>query len=117
MRKRGAATLLVTGGFHDFADPLAAELGFQEVRANHLESMYGHLTGKVTGEIVDAAAKAQALTDRRDQLGVARGEVLAVGLGGPALLLPELHLRGTADDGRREERHRARLHPCAHPTA
>jgi phosphoserine phosphatase len=81
MRKRGAATLLVTGGFHDFADPLAAELGFQEVRANHLESMYGHLTGKVTGEIVDAAAKAQALTDRRDQLGVARGEVLAVGDG------------------------------------
>ena len=81
MRERGAATLLVTGGFHDFADPLAAELGFQEVRANHLESMYGHLTGKVTGEIVDAAAKAQALTDRRDQLGVARGEVLAVGDG------------------------------------
>ena len=81
MRRRGAATLLVTGGFHDFADPLAAELGFQEVRANHLESMYGHLTGKVTGEIVDAAAKAQALTDRRDQLGIARGEVLAVGDG------------------------------------
>ncbi|WP_426267588.1 phosphoserine phosphatase SerB [Sphingomonas sp. LHG3443-2] len=81
MRKRGAATLLVTGGFHDFADPLAAELGFQEVRANHLESMYGHLTGKVTGEIVDAAAKAQALTDRRDQLGIARSEVLAVGDG------------------------------------
>jgi phosphoserine phosphatase len=81
MRNRGAATLLVTGGFHDFADPLAAELGFQEVRANHLESMYGHLTGKVTGEIVDAAAKARALTDRRDQLGIARGEVLAVGDG------------------------------------
>ena len=49
MRRRGAATLLVTGGFHDFADPLAAELGFQEVRANHLESMYGHLTGQGDG--------------------------------------------------------------------
>ena len=81
MRRRGAATLLVTGGFHDFADPLAAELGFQEVRANHLESMYGHLTGKVTGAIVDAAAKAKALTERRDQLGIAPGEVLAVGDG------------------------------------
>jgi phosphoserine phosphatase len=81
MRRRGAATLLVTGGFHDFADPLASELGFQEVRANHLESMYGHLTGKVTGAIVDAAAKAKALTDRRDQLGIAPGEVLAVGDG------------------------------------
>jgi phosphoserine phosphatase len=81
MRKRGAATLLVTGGFHDFADPLASELGFDEVRANHLESMYGHLTGRVTGEIVDAAAKAQALVNRREQLGIGKGEVLAVGDG------------------------------------
>ena len=31
--------------------------------------------------VVDAAAKAQALTNRRDQLGIARGEVLAVGDG------------------------------------
>nr|WP_314445452.1 phosphoserine phosphatase SerB [uncultured Sphingomonas sp.] len=81
MRKRGAATLLVTGGFHDFADPLASELGFEEVRANHLESMYGHLTGRVTGEIVDAAAKARALIERREQLGIDRGQVLAVGDG------------------------------------
>lgn len=81
MRKRGAGTLLVTGGFHDFADPLASELGFEEVRANHLESMYGHLTGRVTGEIVDAAAKARALVERREQLGIGRGQVLAVGDG------------------------------------
>lgn len=81
MRARGAATLLVTGGFHDFADPLAAELGFQEVRANHLESMYGHLTGRVTGAIVDARAKAQALVERREQLRLAKGQVLAIGDG------------------------------------
>ncbi|NJC06001.1 phosphoserine phosphatase [Sphingomonas kaistensis] len=81
MRARGAATLLVTGGFHDFADPLAAELGFEEVRANHLESMYGHLTGRVTGAIVDAAAKARSLVELRDQLGLAKGEVLAIGDG------------------------------------
>ena len=81
MRARGAGTLLVTGGFHDFADPLAAELGFEEVRANHLESMYGHLTGRVSGEIVDASAKARALIERREQLGLARTEVLAVGDG------------------------------------
>jgi phosphoserine phosphatase len=81
MRARGAGTLLVTGGFHDFADPLAAELGFNEVRANHLESMYGHLTGRVSGEIVDASAKARALVERREQLGLGREEVLAVGDG------------------------------------
>ena len=81
MRRRGAATLLVTGGFHDFADPLAAELGFEEVRANHLESMYGHLTGRVTGAIVDASAKARALVERREQLGLSEADVLAVGDG------------------------------------
>ncbi|UUR08861.1 phosphoserine phosphatase SerB [Sphingomonas glaciei] len=81
MRGRGAKTLLVTGGFHDFADPLASELGFEEVRANHLESMYGHLTGRVTGAIVDAAAKAQALVQRREQLHLAKGDVLAIGDG------------------------------------
>lgn len=81
MRARGVHTLLVTGGFHDFADPLASELGFEEVRANHLESMYGHLTGRVTGAIVDATAKARALTERRAQLGLSAGEVLAVGDG------------------------------------
>jgi phosphoserine phosphatase len=81
MRAQGAATLLVTGGFHDFADPLAAELGFTEVRANYLESAHGRLTGRVTGEIVDAQAKRQALIELRDQLGLSRTDVLAVGDG------------------------------------
>ena len=81
MRKRGAQTLLVTGGFHDFADPLASELGFNEVRANYLESIHGHLTGRVAGEIVDARAKCQALIDLREELGLPREAVLAVGDG------------------------------------
>ena len=81
MRSRGAETLLVTGGFHDFADPLAAELGFNEVRANYLESIHGHLTGNVAGAIVDARAKCQALVELRDQLGLQPQQVLAVGDG------------------------------------
>ena len=81
MRARGAGTLLVTGGFHDFADATAADLGFTEVRANYLETMHGHLTGRVAGEIVDAAAKRQALLDMRKQLGLPREAVLAVGDG------------------------------------
>ncbi|MCW3797388.1 phosphoserine phosphatase SerB [Sphingomonas sp. BN140010] len=81
MRARGAGTLLVTGGFHDFADPTAAELGFTEVRANYLDSMHGHLTGRVTGAIVDAAAKCEALIDLRNELGLSPAAVLAVGDG------------------------------------
>ena len=81
MKARGAGTLMVTGGFHDFADPMAAELGFTEVRANYLESIHGHLTGRVTGEIVDAAAKCQALVDMRKELGLSDDAVLAIGDG------------------------------------
>ena len=81
MRARGAGTLLVTGGFHDFADPMAAELGFNEVRANYLDSMHGHLTGRVTGAIVDAGAKCDALIQLRDELGLTQESVLAVGDG------------------------------------
>lgn len=81
MSARGAETLLVTGGFHDFADPLASQLGFREVRANSLDSMHGHLTGRVVGEIVDAAAKRAALIEMRDRLGIAKHEVIAVGDG------------------------------------
>jgi phosphoserine phosphatase len=81
MRARGAQALLVTGGFHDFADPLASELGFTELRANYLESIHGHLTGRVTGDIVDAAAKRSALVEMREQLGLEPDAVLAVGDG------------------------------------
>jgi phosphoserine phosphatase len=81
MRARGAGTLLVTGGFHDFADPMAAELGFMEVRANYLDSMHGHLTGLVTGAIVDAQAKCQALIELRQERGLEKATVLAVGDG------------------------------------
>jgi phosphoserine phosphatase len=81
MRARGAGTLLVTGGFHDFADPMAAELGFAEVRANYLDSMHGHLTGRVTGAIVDAKAKCEALIQLRDQQRLPKEAVLAVGDG------------------------------------
>lgn len=81
MRSRGAEALLVTGGFHDFADPMAAELGFTEVRANYLETIHGHLTGRVAGEIVDAAAKREALIDMREQLRLPAEAVLAVGDG------------------------------------
>lgn len=81
MKSRGAGTLMVTGGFHDFADPMAAELGFTEVRANYLESIHGHLTGRVTGAIVDASAKCQALLDMRNELGLPPEAVLAVGDG------------------------------------
>ena len=64
MAAHGAHTLLVSGGFTRFAGPVAAEIGFAEVRANVLGIEGEKLTGLVAKPIVDAEAKKQALARR-----------------------------------------------------
>jgi phosphoserine phosphatase len=81
MRARGAMTLLVSGGFTAFAEPIAAKLGFERVEANVLEAGEGRLSGSVMGGIVDAAYKARALVATRDALGLSTGDTLAIGDG------------------------------------
>ena len=81
MRARGAATLLVSGGFTAFAAPVADQIGFEHVRANSLGEQGALLTGHVEGDIVDAAAKRLALVELRDRLGIDPAAVIAVGDG------------------------------------
>ncbi|MFN9634309.1 MAG: phosphoserine phosphatase SerB [Erythrobacteraceae bacterium] len=59
----GARTVLVTGGFHHFADPVGAMLGFDRVVGNRLEVTGGKLTGGLLGTITDSAAKAAVLCE------------------------------------------------------
>ena len=80
LKSLGAHTVLVTGGFHAFADTIAAALGFDRVVANRLTVEDGVLTGKVTGEIVDSAVKQAVLEQEMVRLG--EGTIsLAVGDG------------------------------------
>ena len=81
MAAHGAHTLLVSGGFTRFAGPVAAEIGFAEVRANVLGIAGEKLTGTVSKPIVDAEAKKRALLDAMAERGIAAEEVLAVGDG------------------------------------
>ena len=81
MRARGAMTLLISGGFTAFADPIGALLGFERIEANRLDCEDGVLGGTVSGRIVDAAYKARALIALRDDLGLARADSLALGDG------------------------------------
>jgi phosphoserine phosphatase len=53
----------VSGGFNQLLTPLAKELNLDFARANQLEVMDGHLTGKLLGKIVDRAAKAETLRE------------------------------------------------------
>lgn len=81
MRAGGANCLLVSGGFLSFAEPVARMAGFDRVRANRLVFAGGKLSGEVGDPIVDAMAKRDALVEAREQLGLARNDVLAVGDG------------------------------------
>lgn len=61
LKSKGCKTILVTGGFHHFADPVGAALGFDRVVGNRLAVEDGVLTGELDGPIVDSAAKRAVL--------------------------------------------------------
>jgi phosphoserine phosphatase len=69
LKAKGCRTVLVTGGFHQFADPIAEELGFERVVANQLEVAQGKLTGGLVGGITDSGVKKAVLLEEAAQLG------------------------------------------------
>lgn len=81
MRARGAGTLLLSGGFVDFVEPVAALVGFEHHAANRLAKNGGELTGELEGPIVDAEAKKAAMVIEREERGLDPSMVLAVGDG------------------------------------
>lgn len=72
---------VVSGGFHEILDAVAPALGVDRWRANRLEVHANALTGRVQGEIVDAAAKAASLREWAAELGVAPHATIAIGDG------------------------------------
>ncbi len=93
MRRDGAHTALVSGGFDIFTSRVAAMLGFHENRANRLAEAGGFLAGEVIEPILGRAAKAEALLEISTRLGRTPADALAVGDG--ANDLDMLRLAGT----------------------
>ena len=89
MRAGGASCLLVSGGFLSFAEPVARTVGFDRVRANRLVFAGGKLSGEVGDPIVDSMTKREALIETREQLGIRREDVLAIGDGANDKLMIE----------------------------
>lgn len=77
----GAHTVLVSGGFTRFAEPVAGEIGFATAIANTLEIADGALTGRVLEPIIDSSAKLATLNAQCAALGIAPDAVVAVGDG------------------------------------
>lgn len=78
---RGGVVGVVSGGFHEVLDPLAADLRLDRWRANRLEVVDGALTGRVAGPIVDASAKAAALREWAADAGIPLSATIAIGDG------------------------------------
>ena len=69
LKAHGCRTVLVTGGFHHFADPVARQIGFENVVGNRLAVAEGRLTGALSGAISDASTKEATLRDEAAKLG------------------------------------------------
>ncbi len=81
LQRLGFRCGIVSGGFTQITDPLAASLGLDFAAANTLEVADGVLTGGLVGEIVDRAGKARALARFAAQHGVPMEQTVAVGDG------------------------------------
>lgn len=81
LRRLGYRFAIVSGGFSQITDRLAADLGVHRSRANTLEIVDGRLTGEVVGEVVDRAGKARALREFAADLGVPIAATIAIGDG------------------------------------
>ena len=69
LKALGCRTVLVTGGFHHFADPVAEMLGFERVVGNRLDVVDGALTGGLVGPIADSGTKLRVLQEEAALLG------------------------------------------------
>ena len=89
MRVGGASAVLVSGGFLSFAEPIGRMLGFSRVRANRLLFDGRQLSGAVEDPIVDAQTKRDVLIELREEQGLRRDDVLALGDGANDRLMIE----------------------------
>jgi phosphoserine phosphatase len=81
LRRLGYQCGIVSGGFTHFTDWLARELELDFAAANTLEIADGRLTGRLTGPLIDRAAKECALRQFASQAGVPLSQTVAVGDG------------------------------------
>jgi phosphoserine phosphatase len=89
MRKHGARTVLVSGGFTAFVAPVAEAVGFDRFVANELTVDDGKLTGEISGRIVDAAVKRATLVEARERLSLAPEQTMSAGDGANDIAMVE----------------------------
>ena len=87
---KGGKVAAVSGGFSQLLEPLAKQLNIDFWRANILEINDGVLSGKVSGNIIDREAKAQALREWAADLNLSLAQTIAVGDGANDLSMMQI---------------------------
>ncbi|HSE55776.1 MAG: phosphoserine phosphatase SerB [Nocardioidaceae bacterium] len=81
LKRLGYRFAVVSGGFTQITDRIAADLGIDFAAANELEVVDGKLTGRILGPVIDRAGKAAALRRFASEAGVSTASTIAVGDG------------------------------------
>lgn len=81
MRRHGATTALVSGGFLPIVARVAQDVGFEIAEANVLEERAGSLTGRLLPPVRDASTKLETLRRLARELGLRPEQTLALGDG------------------------------------
>jgi phosphoserine phosphatase len=81
MKKQGAYTALISGGFTYFTEEIGGQCGFDEHRSNVLGIADGRLTGVLVGPILDKTAKLDGLKELAAVRGIDMAEAVTVGDG------------------------------------
>lgn len=85
--QQGIKIAIVSGGFTPFVEKLSLQMNLHKVKANHLQIIDEHLTGKVLGDIVDAQAKADFVNELKKELNLKKNEIMSIGDGANDLLM------------------------------
>jgi len=80
-KRHGVKTLLVSGGFTFFTARLKDRLRLDYTISNTLQTKAGSLTGTLTGDIVDADAKAAKFVAVMQELKASKQQTVAIGDG------------------------------------
>lgn len=81
VQKSGGLVGAISGGFSQVLEPLADKLSLNFFKANNLEILDGVITGRITGDIVDADMKARTLLEWAGEYGFDMSNTVAVGDG------------------------------------
>lgn len=96
LKNAGWKVAIASGGFNYFADRLKQDHGFDFTIANTLEVQGDTLTGKVTGEIVNADVKARTLNELATQYQIDMTQTIAIGDGANDLVMMAASAMGIA---------------------